>query len=495
MEVLYFSHSYHQRDRKYNQHAWMLLKKHNFQLWIDSGKESGLKGKSIPMEISFNEWMLSRCNGFVAVMPKRNSPYLALEYRIALRMGIPTLIFMEEGGDLGRIKTQAITYPTEWNTFWEDDFQERIEREVELFAQSVKLHTKAKQNLSNMGNWLPRAEGRNFTLQFLKPSNKSQSWEKIQQYLLNERKINIESISPLNLNFPHDLVQETTKNTDLLVVDVGPYGTPKEQLGYVEGLGIPQVRVCNFKNMAEREKLSTYLDPKNTPKRRSPFEQLNEEGVLPSFLDGMKLDKKMEPVYFWRNWKQLAKRISRLLDRIDRFRSGNSLDEGGSKVVLSTEESARAYFKHRFEEEVRANVFISYSGSSESSAVVEKLAPIIRFLDCDCFNYKDSVSTDIVSRLESGESVEKGLEKRINDASLVIILADEKYLQSKYCKQELKISAKLMKQNKLQVRPYSISSKVDFRKQLGDLNPYRFGSWKDDDVIQIIIRDLINYFD
>lgn len=91
---LYFSHSYALEDLRFNERFWRLLAK-DFHALIDTGRdaaENSQLGARRPMDVSFNEWMMSQCDGFVAVAPsKRKSAYQELEYRTAVRMGVPRL--------------------------------------------------------------------------------------------------------------------------------------------------------------------------------------------------------------------------------------------------------------------------------------------------------------------------------------------------------------------------------------------------------------------
>jgi hypothetical protein len=76
MYRLYFSHSYDPEDLRFNEHLWKLLMSAGFHAWIDSGREvvprstAAQPGARRPMDISFNEWMMSQCDGFVAIVPK-----------------------------------------------------------------------------------------------------------------------------------------------------------------------------------------------------------------------------------------------------------------------------------------------------------------------------------------------------------------------------------------------------------------------------------------
>ncbi len=79
----------------------------------------GQFGAKRPMDISFNEWMMSQCDGFVAIVPSnRQSQYQLLEYRLAVRMGIPRLVAVQEGSSFDPLVSDPqVRLPTRWKDY------------------------------------------------------------------------------------------------------------------------------------------------------------------------------------------------------------------------------------------------------------------------------------------------------------------------------------------------------------------------------------------
>jgi hypothetical protein len=486
MKTLYFSHSYAPEDRRFNEHIWKLFMKRGFHTWIDTGLEGGWSGNKLPMEIGFNEWMLSRCAGFVAVVPRRNSPYQALEYRLALRMGLPTLVLVQEGGGLGAIYTEAHEYPVLWQPFWDRETQKNLEDVVYQFAERVKVHSRARSELYSVGWWRPKSSGGSLRLAILQPTEKAVEWFEVQRQLQEDTDHLWELLQPSNFHHAHDLILATSQKIDLLVLDVGPNGTPRELVGYLDGLGIPQCRVCKVQDQLEADELGKYLSGKPRP----PYRSQKAPATLPVFFDGLKIDEQMEPVFFWQSWPQLVKRLKNLTRRIEAFRSGLSPDEGGSRVDLVTHQAARQYFAQRYRQSDQGNVFLSFAGSGGVPDLADRLAVIIRFLDFRCFHYRDAdVITD--GRLESGELVMEGLQLRVHEADVVVLFVDEAYLKSSYCQAEMRQAAQLHAQGQLELLVYAVNDELKLPDEIKEINVFvHRGEWCDEALEQRIIDDI-----
>lgn len=486
MRALYFSHSYASEDRRFNEHIWKLFARKGFYAWIDTGLDGGRHGSKLPMEIGFNEWMLSRCSGFVAVVPRRKSPYQALEYRLAMRMGLPTLVLMQEGGGFGAIYTDAHEFPSSWVPFWHKDTQEDLEAVVDKFKESVEAHALARSDLYSVGLWRPKSKGGNLRVALLQPTEEAGEWFEVQRKLLENTDHFWDILLPNNFRHAHDLVKETSQRIDLLVLDVGPRGTPRELVGYLDGLGIPQCRVCQIQNQLEADELGKYLSSKPRP----PYRCQNDTTMLPVFLDGLKLDEQMEPVFFWQSTPQLVRHLKNIAKRIETFRSGLTPDEGGTRVDLVTHQAAKSYFSQRYQQSDQGDVFLSFAGSSEASGLADRLAAILRFLDFRCFHYRDSdISTD--GRLESGELVMEGLRLRVQEADVVVIFFDKAYLTSQYCQAEMRQAAQLHAQGQLELRAYAINDELKLPDEMNDINVFMSrGKWSDEALEQKIVDDI-----
>ena len=261
---LYFSHSYDPDDLRFNEPLWKLLMRAEFHAWIDTGRDLaaervvGLPGARRPMDVSFNEWMMSQCDGFVAIAPKRrNSAYQMLEYRTAVRMGVPRLVALERGGRFNAPDSEVVFFGSSWKQFWEDETQSKLKRRIEEFASLVAKHKTADEILQSAGRWQSRRERVRLRIALLAPYA-SPEWQKLQHNLQNETEISWELLLPDNIQAERDLLE---KDFDLLVVDVGPNGTPREALGYIHAIGIPQIRLCRIYNDDEALDFSRFLEP------------------------------------------------------------------------------------------------------------------------------------------------------------------------------------------------------------------------------------------
>ena len=487
MRTLYFSHSYNPKYRPFNEHIWNLLLKKGFQAMIDTGLDQGWHGNRWPMEISFNEWMLSRCDGFVAVLPNGESQYQKLEYRLALRMGLPTLLFMQEGGGLGTMYAEPHGFPGSWQRFWQKGTQDALESAIDGFAKSVEAYRETHAELASIGLWLPRANEGDLTIGLLQPIEDATEWFSLQLLLKDEApRYTWYVYPPTNFSHPHDLILTTSQKIDLLVLDVGPRGTPRELVGYLDGLGIPQFRVCKVADQMEADELGKHL----SGKQRFPYRQESDQRTLPRLLDGLKLDEQMEPVFFWQSWPQLAERLKSLMVRIEQFRSGLSVEKGGSRIEVDTRESSKKYFSQRYHNTQLGNVFISFAGSGGATSLAGRLAPILRFLDCRCFQYRDPDSTS-EGRLESGELIMAGLQLRVDQADVVVLFLDQKYLDSPYCTAEMQQALELRRKGRLEIRAYT-TEKLKLPDEMKDINPFEHqGQWTDEVLEEKIVKDIL----
>ena len=309
---LYFSHSYDLEDLRFNQHFWKLLMAKEFHAWIDTGRDIAVNkdqsGVRRPMDIAFNEWMMSQCDGFAVIVPrKRKSPYQQLEYRLAERMGVPRLVALPEGGTFKAPEREIVSYPTSWKLFWNDDAQSRLRDRIADFAVLVTSHEAAGEVLRSVGHWRARRTKGQLDVALFAPRADDLEWHTLQVLLQENDEVDWTLLSPVNIQVERELLEQTF---DLLVVDVGPRGTPQEALGYIHAIGIPQIRLCRVRNDDEEQDIEAFLDGGPRRKPRSLYEQVAPSepvrALIPRFLDGFKLDKKMQPVIFWKTVNEAA---------------------------------------------------------------------------------------------------------------------------------------------------------------------------------------------
>ena len=496
---LYFSHSYDPEDLRFNEHFWKLLMAAGFHAWIDTGREivptpnNDQLGGRRPMDVSFNEWMMSQCDGFVVIPPKnRKSAYQLLEYRTAVRMGVPRLVLLQQGGTFNAPEREIVSYPTSWNLFWQDDTQSKLFARIDDFAQHVRSYKAASEVFQSIGRWRPRQNSGLLDVALLTPRTGDPEWQKLQELLQENDEVDWTLLSPANIQIERELLDEAF---DLLVVDVGPRGTPQEALGYIHAIGVPQIKLCRVRNDGEAQHLVWFLDAEHRRKPRSVYEQdpPDEPGraSLPRFLDGSKLDTKMQPVLFWTTATEAADQIRDTTRRILKFRSGLSPEEGGIAETIDTHQSAKKYFDQYWQRAGRASVFLSFAGHGGASKLADRLAQILRFQNLRCFHYRDKDSSSD-GRLESGEDVVKGLEVRVNEADIAVYLIEEKFVASDYCRRELDQGRKLRDQGLIELRAYSLDALKMFPPGLGRTSVHNFRDidWTHTDVEQRIVADI-----
>jgi hypothetical protein len=408
-----------------------------------------------------------------------------------VRMGVPRLVALHEGGDFDA-PNEIVPLPPAWNLYWEKSAQSKIEDSITAFADAVERHKTAVEGLRSIRRWRRREVIEKLELALLQPRADNNEWDELQRLLQTNKSINWKILLPSNIHTEWDLLKESF---DLLIVDAGLRGTPREMLGYIHALGIPQIRLCRVDNEKEALELGRFLDPNNQKEERKLFEQ-DPTGVpipasIPRFLDGAKLDKGMQPVIFWTTPKEAADHILETMRRISAFR-GLSREDGGTSTKLDTHESAKRYFEQYWRRAERGTVFISFAGRGKASALADRLAKILSFLYFRCFHYRNEDSSSD-GRLESGEDVEPGLKRHINDADIVVYLIEEKFLKSRYCLDEGAEGVKLLKQGQIELRAYCLDT---LTKRLNEefssisVHEFRNKDWSHTDVEQKIVADV-----
>jgi hypothetical protein len=499
MYRLYFSHSYDPEHLRFNEHLWKLLMSVGFHAWIDSGRDvvpgsnAGQSGARRPMDISFNEWMMSQCDGFVAIVPKRRkSTYQVLEYQTAIRMGVPRLVALEQGGTFNAFDSELVPYPTSWRLFWLDQTQSTLVTRIEEFAELVRSYKAMDEVIRTIGHWRTPQNSGQFKVALLPPRADDSDWQELQRALQESDEVSWTLLSPANISIERKLLDE---KFDLLVVDVGPSGTPQEALGYIHALGIPQIRLCRVRDREEVQSLGRYLDATKGRKRRFVYEQYSPDALaqpaLPRFLDGLQLDQQMQPVTFWATPSQAVDHIRDTTQLILTFRSGLPPEEGGITEAIDTRQSAKRYFDQYWQRAGRGFVFLSFAGQGGATKLADRLAQILRFHNLRCFHYRDKDSSSD-GRLESGEDLIKGLELRINQADIVVYLIEENFIASEYCRSELAQGKKLFDQGMIEFRAYSLDSLKEFPPELGGTTMHKFRelNWTHSDVEQKIVADV-----
>ena len=474
--------------------------KEECRAWIDTGREPlpspgpGQLGAKRPMDISFNEWMMSQCDGFVAIIPNnRQSQYQLLEYRLAVRMGVPRLIALQEGSGFDPLDSDPqLRLPTQWEDYWKPGKQDEIRETISEFKKVIEKHAAATEVLRPTGYWRPRKTDKKQTIALLPPRSDNPDWDEwraIQGLLEHNSEANWLLLPPTNFPTAAALMRA---EFDVLALDVGPRGTPAELLGYLQAVGPPQIRLCRVESDSERIDLERYLRSNGT-ERRLLFDRdsaaKESRPALPRFLDGARLDEKMQPVVFWTKPEQAAEQILATARRIEVFRSGLSPKAGGIRETLATAKNAREYFQQYWPGFERAYVFISYAGKGDAKALAARLADILRFQRFRCFHYE---SANGAARLESGEDIGSALAVHISKADIIVYLIEEKFSASDYCLEELRQGLELRKEGQAEIRLYKLGDFTKIPAIVGSVNVYDFHDlgWNDRDVDQTIVNDV-----
>jgi TIR domain-containing protein len=499
---LYFSHSYHLDDLRFNEHIWRLLMKEECRAWIDTGREPlplpspvpGQLGAKRPMDISFNEWMMSQCDGFVAIVPNnRQSQYQLLEYRLAVRMGVPRLVAVQEGSGFDPLDSDPqVRLPTQWEDYWKPGKQDEIKETISEFKKVIEKHAAATEVLQATGYWRSKKTDKTQTIALLPPRSDYPDWDEwraIQKLLERNGEAKWRLLPPTDFPTAAALMRA---DFDVLALDVGPRGTPAELLGYLQAVGPPQIRLCRVESDSERSDLERYLRSNGT-ERRWLFDRdaatKESRPALPRFLDGVRLDDKMQPVVFWTKPEQAAEQILATARRIEVFRSGLSPKDGGTRETLATEKNAREYFHQYWPGFERAYVFISYSGKGDAKTLAAQLADILRFQRFRCFHYE---SANGAVRLESGEDISSGLAVHISKADIIIYLIEEKFSDSDYCEEELRQGLELSKEGQAETRLYKLAAFREVPAIVESINVYDLPNvgWDDPKVCHKIAEDV-----
>jgi hypothetical protein len=472
---VYLSHGYKAEDRTVNEFFWASLRS-QFYAWIDTGV-SDLTGERLAMDVAFNEWMLSQCDGFVAIIRNRVSQYQHLEYRLASRLKLPALIFLEEPRTFHKMSHDTrVVYPPGWKRFFADDKQKEIAGAIARFHEEVERHVAARAVLRSAGHWCRPDDGLKVAL--LPPT--PLAWESAAEQLRHSFKdaAEFKTLHPSELLSEFHLL-EAVADCHVVVLDVGPRGTPTELIGFLHGIGIPQIRVCQAAPL-DWQMLERTLDVDRRGRAVAARDDESDPS-LPRFLDGYRIDRAMTPVGFWSEQPELAEHVERTLRRIVSF-------QNHVHHRLEDRRQARTYFGLRYPQPPRANVFLSFAGASKGTAATNDVAKALRLLGFDCFHYQDRELTGR-GRLESGEFIEDGLRMRVEESDIVVAFLDREYLNSPFCRNELESATNLDATDELILLPYSIAGLVPPPILAGRVvHPFEGTTWDRSVVVETIVE-------
>lgn len=482
MRRIYLSHSYQAAHRPINEFFWELLRK-RFFTWIDTGLDAGKTGTQLAMDVAFNEWMLSQCDGFVAIVPKRRpvSAYQHLEYRLAIRLGLPRLLIIDEDIDLKHPSSDPdIKYTSDWKRFFFDGTtQALIGARIQSFHEQVESFAQALESHSPSMRWIRRSQKR-LKVGLLPPQEGA--WLGLAKELrkrLNDE-ADIETLQPEELRAEFYVVDKL-RGYDVLLIDVGTAGTPLELVGYLHGIGVPQIRVCRVDSEPQKEQLERTLEggtlARSLAEAGDPLEP-----TLPRFFDGYRLDQGMSPIGFWQTREELLNYAERTVRRILQFT--------GARRRLETRSDARDYFGLRQPETAPVNVFISFAGSSSARPATEKIVEALRFSGFQCFHYQDPGLTG-QGRLNTGEALKDGLRMRVEESDIVVVFADDAYRASDHCMNELSTALELRARGELELLTYALdNAQLPQVLNNADIVPKIFGprgQWEDLETLEEII--------
>lgn len=388
---------------------------------------------------------------------------------------------------------EIVKYQTGWKDFWKDDNQAEFAKRIDDFSKLVESHKTAGQVLKTAGRWRRRLNSPRLNIALLFPRADNPEWHDLHEQLQQNTEFDWTFLSPSNIQIETGLLKEVF---DVLVVDVGPRGTPLEALGYIQATGVPQIRLCRVRDEAEVRVLGRFLSTEPQHRPRSVYQQdpPDEPAAtsIPRLLDGFKLDAEMRPVIFWTTVTEAAKQILDTTNRILTFRSGAPREEGGIVEPIDTFKSAKKYFDQYWQRAGRGSVFISFAGNGGASNLADRLAKILRFQYLRCFQYRDPDSGS-EGRLESGEDVDGGLTLRLEQADIVVYLIEESFLASEYCQRELAQGRELRNQGHIELRAYSLEKLEEHPPELKGISIRNFPAaknWTDPQIEEQVVADV-----
>jgi hypothetical protein len=428
--LAYFSHSYHSSEKDINLFFWELLSKHHLYFTVDSEEN-----RNRPMDITYLEWMMRRSACFVAVIPRRDdvlpfscSPYQVFENGLAVRARKPRLIFVEEGLD----ETIFGVQPDEVYSFrrakhWLEEDKGRFAQAAERLAS--RAHAFASQDSGLRKPVILLADTRQGTAYDAKVIRSIRQAVRDQGY-------SFQTLNPSD--FDHDfLFLQAAGRCSVLLSEVRPPHMASDVFGLIHDRCIPTVRICHLEKNEEIDRVHAAMHLSYDESRWTDQDQ----GLWPLILGKYQIDNHMEPVIFWRNAEELAKKIGACLQKIT-----------GKRRDLITEQEARDYFLGIGR--LPGRVFISNAKALNDFA--ERLKGGLRRNAVAWFHYKDKDAIDIGASNWLSEVI-----REIRNSVVFVALLDSNYEESPWCTSELNEALQQFRKDEIEIHAYVMDSSIE----------------------------------
>jgi hypothetical protein len=426
--MAYFSHSYRSEDNRINLYFWEMLSRHGLYFAIDPPAD-----ERRPMDVSYLEWLMAQSACFIAVIPRREdvpspfcSPYQMFEYCLAVRAGKPRLVFLQSDLDSELLSIE----PNETIRFRRrkkdlDAFRAQDKKRAEAFAARVRRLANERP---------PERRPVGIIMDSLNPVYKD-AIEQVQSVVKDELGWSCQLIDPFQVDSDYRLLQKMGA-CEVLVSEVRSPYIPADLYGLIHGQAFPTLRIAHLGSGESKAdaSLAMRLAAQPLPKRVAPADQ----GAWPLVLSGYQVDASMEPVLFWNDPQDLARRV---VDRLRRIMQ--------PREELDEDAKARQYFLRLGRLEGR--VFVSnYHGQN---ALAARIIKVLRDEEAiRVFHYTDE------DRNASKPNWKDDVRREIERCTQFVALIDEGFNDSEWCKWEMEVAVDRYKRGKLELTTYKIGT-------------------------------------
>jgi hypothetical protein len=460
----YFSHSYRSEDKRRNLFFWEMLSDRGCYFTVDPKPYN-----NAPMEITYLEWLMRYSDCFIAVIPKREgpnspdgcSPYQSFENALARRAGKPRLVFAEH--DLPENLFQGLEeeicffHPTMYRQE-ESKFREKVDRLLEKARARRVAIPRGKKPIALL------SEQKIAYTDFLMRALRRIIWQS-GGYVL-------EKVIRPSLDFTDEasFISEIEKYEVIISETRWPY-IPLDIFAIPHARCIPTIPICYLSENEVEEQVARKMGLLYGPDDR----EFDDAGNIPRVFSKYQLDEGMHPVIFWRDIDHLCKEIGLRLDRISRAR-----------IELRSPSDAKKYFLSigRRQEEV----FISNEHSRNSLG--KELATRLDEDGIKRFHYMDFDAIPIGSPNWWNE-----VEQAIDNSKIFVAFIDEKYLDSRWCKEELKYAFDRREKGHLTIHPYMVEDMKEWPKELEFTQGRVLTQVPEEQWVDLILKPIIEHLD
>lgn len=425
--MAYFSHSYRPVDNPVNLHFWEMFSERGLSFAVDPPS----RGRR-PMDVTYLEWLMAQSACFVAVIPRREdapspfcSPYQLFEYRLAVRAGMPRLIFLQDDLEARRLGID----PDDVMIFRRRDikgFRGEHEERVRVFADRVKQQADPR----------PRgAQPIGLVTSSGDPAYGEEVVSRMQEVIESTLGRSSTVIDPARFDSDYRLLQ-AVGDCDVLVSEIRPPYVPADLYGLIHGRALPTLRIAHLapgespEDAGAAMRLAVRPGSLKTPAPEAPR-------GWPILLRGYQVDPSMQPVLFWNDPEDLCRRMAESLARI-----------ATERTVLGSPEVARQYFQRLGR--LHGKVFISNFRAQNELA--GSTAAALRKESLEVFHYTD------VTRDPSRPNWKDEVRGELELCTQFIALIDEGFNSSPWCVWETEVAVDLFKQGQVELLTYKLGT-------------------------------------